>query len=251
MTTSLPQKSKVTLRELEETLTAIDTTFRAVVEGNLIHQLYDPKIVGMAYERECDLRPYPFEQTMWNRKSDNLDRCEQQVDFQIRYIHGHHLVDIPENNVCNLDNDLGKSRDNHVGQYSIIYRTNHLLPQAFVDKFQFYSGTDIAAIREERGNYHKFIFSDLKLVESPAESTLTGSTDTPPQSRRSTRGRLFSLASTDSEPTELSVVLGQWVVDSSQRRDQPLRLQRERMFSFDSNGSEVLSSGELPLNLNQ
>lgn len=201
--TRLSDTPKARLNNFTDTTEAIDKTFRAVVEGNLIHQLYDSFVVGKAYQGPFNLRSFPFEEIMWNRMTEHLDRSEEQEDFYIRFIHGHHIADTGETNVCNLDNTLGKSAENHVGEYSIVFKTNHDLPPVFIDEHQFNSGTRVRSAREARASYQRRLFSDVLMVDSKGISPATSSTQTPIPASLTTTYHLRARSSLFSETSDL------------------------------------------------
>lgn len=222
MNKSLPGRSRALFRELNETMDANDKTFRAVVEGNLINQLYDTVTVSKAYQGPCDLRNRPFEETMWNRQTEQLDRSEEQEDFHMYYIHGHHLNDANQSNVCNLDNTLGKSRDNHIGQYTMVYKTDHPVRADFIDEYEFSHGRKLFAVKEARKQYTERLFAEFDRLDSGEISTTTSSN----QSRRSARTRLNSTGSEAERFLNPS--------DRAEPQNQQQMRLRERFFSIDS-----------------
>lgn len=52
---------------LMKVMDVVDKKFQLVVDGNWVHELWDPKAMKNAYERCCDLRNDPFVCSMWNR----------------------------------------------------------------------------------------------------------------------------------------------------------------------------------------
>lgn len=168
-----PVGSPVSLHELTATLDGIDKKFRIVVSGNWIHDIYEKKSVEYAYAGLCDLRDDCFAEVMWNRKYDSLKRAEDQGEFLLRYIHGHDDGDQDVENVCNLDNILGKSAEHCVGDYSIIYHTRHPLPQDFVENFEFYKGKAPVALRKRRIQERTEGLNQLDLRTEESSSNVT------------------------------------------------------------------------------
>jgi hypothetical protein len=151
MVTPLPQDPS--FKELMATMDAIDKTYKAVIEGNLINQTYDPKIIDRAYEGRCNLRGYPFESAMWNRDYDSLtERTEQCRGYRQWWVHGHDDTDYDLSHVCDLDkeNELGKSVQLHRGTSNTIYSTSHALPSEIVRKYHFKEGSEVAMMRARR-----------------------------------------------------------------------------------------------------
>lgn len=137
--TTPPLPENPNLTELNQTLDAIDKTFRAVLAGNLVNQLRDPN------RTVSDSLRYPFEESLKHEESERVDLCEVQTDFRLRYIHAYGKTEHDKGNVCSLASELGKTRSLNVGKYVVGYKTDYNLSPAFVEKYPFIIRTDVTA----------------------------------------------------------------------------------------------------------
>lgn len=152
-----PLPDNPSLNELNETLDAIDKTFRAILAGNLVNQLRDPN------RDNCDASLYPFEAPIKAEENEHLDLREVQKDFRIRYIHAIGDNHDQQPHVCVLTSDLGKTKHNHIGRYVVCYKTHHYLPSAFVESYEFYRGSKVRSFRQD---------SHITFGKTPADDTV-------------------------------------------------------------------------------
>ena len=105
--------------ELAQTIDTLNRQFQKHVQDNTVHTLYQFNHMrdGYAGYLSCDA---PFEFIMWNRQYDILERPVSQGGYQLNFVHGHDPQEKTRDNIYNLDNQLGKGRGQHIGNYTVI-----------------------------------------------------------------------------------------------------------------------------------
>lgn len=104
------------IAKLAQTIESINAEFRKQVEYHEIHQIPFP--------REGDEQPsaevYPVWLTIWNRDLSRLDRQNKSDHYHINFVHGHtDGDDLDQDNVFDIDSDLGKGPTNYKGFYVV------------------------------------------------------------------------------------------------------------------------------------
>jgi hypothetical protein len=127
-----------TVIDIAKTIDKINTVFQHHVENNTVHHLYDTNIMQKAYSSCVSLRQYPFEEVMWNRRYEQLNRHYLHRNYHINYVHGHDSSFIAEEHIMNLDNTLGKQPELSYGLYTALYSQDHqLASEETFDEDQF------------------------------------------------------------------------------------------------------------------
>lgn len=60
---------------------------------------------------------------VWNRNYQKLVRPEQKFAYKLSFVHGHDSSELSQNNIYNLDTDLGKCEKCNKGEYSVLLMT--------------------------------------------------------------------------------------------------------------------------------
>ncbi len=124
---------------LAKSIDAINAAYQTHVNQNTVHTLYDKEIIESAYNvTPFPTDMYPFEYTMWNRDLRFLHQPETHKGYQLFFTHGHDSEISENKNVFNLDNQLGKTANSGLGQYTVLYSHDHsLTPTATVNDVLF------------------------------------------------------------------------------------------------------------------
>jgi hypothetical protein len=132
---ALAEKLGVTYQDtsahaLAKVIDQINKQFQAHVKNNTVHTLYTREKMIAGYHNQSELlNDAPFEFIMWNRCYDHVERPTTHCDYHINFVHGHDKRDATQNNVYNLDNDLGKY-DQNTGSYTALIALDNMLPIA-------------------------------------------------------------------------------------------------------------------------
>jgi hypothetical protein len=123
---SLAQKLEVnyndiTAVDLAQTIDNINERFQKHVQNNTVNELYTRKNMEYGYSGYVDLSDAPFEFIMWNRLYDHINRPAVHSGYNVNFVHGHDDRDRNKDNICNLDNLLGKLEHMNEGEYTALY----------------------------------------------------------------------------------------------------------------------------------
>lgn len=98
------------LTELTETIDSINTEFqKEYVQIDEIRQLLKVENTISKF--------------VWNRNYQKLVRPEQKFAYKLSFVHGHDSSEFSQNNIYNLDTDLGKCEKCNKGEYSVLLMT--------------------------------------------------------------------------------------------------------------------------------
>jgi len=104
--------------ELKSTIDNINQFFRQYVRNNNIHRLYDVNELKNGYTKKLLLtKRTAVEYIVWNRDCRYLDRPEQRKNYRLFFVHGHDSADSTFGNICNLESKVGKTPEDHFGNY--------------------------------------------------------------------------------------------------------------------------------------
>lgn len=119
-----------TAEALAKTIDSINEMFAYYTQNNLVHTLYDNKIMHDGYSGVfIDFKKNPFEFLMWNRffKFTNFQlnfAKKHPKGYNVAYVYGH-TIGKTRNNVFPLDNSLGKNYAEYEGLDCIYYERNY------------------------------------------------------------------------------------------------------------------------------
>lgn len=107
---------------LAKTIDAINVAYQSHVVKNTVHTLFDSQVMEDGYYVRSFSPLYnPIEYITWNRDIEHLDQRDSHKGYKIFYAHGHDSQVSENKNVFNLDNQLGKTADLYLGQYTALY----------------------------------------------------------------------------------------------------------------------------------
>lgn len=123
---NLTQKLQISYKdasalELAQTIDHINAEFQKHVKSNTVSSLYTREKMEEGYSGYADLTDSPFEFIMWNRLYDKIQRPANYLGYKINFVHGHDSADRTIDNICNLDNQLGKAEHYNEGYYTVLY----------------------------------------------------------------------------------------------------------------------------------
>lgn len=111
---------RISIENLSDLVDSVNGTFSKLIESEAgVYDLFKVRenlIDIMTGNNKIDPVAYPLAHLIWNRVHTDLFRPKH-----IFFVHGHDMRQIQEENVCNLDNNLGKGTMQHKGKYVTLY----------------------------------------------------------------------------------------------------------------------------------
>ena len=165
--------SEATPSKLAQSIDQINDAYRGVLKNNLLHTMVSSEGLSLIEGRYTPGKiraQFPFEQILWNRNTEVIDRrSPHPLGYSLTYVHGHdssstHLL---EPNVFCLDADSGKSLESFSGGSNpVLHLKNHFLSVRGLETRKLLSSLNPAGYEEAFKNISASL-RDILLFNQP------------------------------------------------------------------------------------
>jgi hypothetical protein len=146
-----------TINELALTINCINEKYRSFVMNKTLHKL-DKKIDGISFYSA-------FQDVLWNRQYDQLERPAVHKGYSIAFVHGHDSNEETRENIVNLDNELGKQGRAESLYQVIANRKYEVFVSDNVHKIELQNTNNSSTKDPEKAIDDTFNVSDVELYQ--------------------------------------------------------------------------------------